>query len=111
MAILRDLKDPRIKDVTVTSVEVSPDMRQAKVSVSVMGDDATQKLCLDGLQSAAGYLQQKVSARIDTRYTPRIQFRLDLGVKKSIALAKMLEEVLPPEEVLPTENYEEPKEE
>ncbi|MEQ8826913.1 MAG: 30S ribosome-binding factor RbfA, partial [Parvibaculum sp.] len=95
MAILADLKDPRIENATITKVEVSPDMRQAKVSVSVMGDDAKQKLCLHGLQSAAGYLQSKISKRIDTRYTPRLKFELDMGVKKSIALAKVLDEVLP----------------
>jgi ribosome-binding factor A len=97
MAILADLKDPRIEGVTVTFVEVAPDMRTAKVHVSVMGDDTAQQLCLHGLQSAAGYLQQKISKRIDTRYTPRIQFELDMGVKKSIAIAQMLDEVLPSE--------------
>jgi len=95
MAILADLKDPRIAGVTVTRVEVSPDMRNAKVYVSVMGDDKAQQLCLHGLQSAAGYLQQKVAKRIDTRYTPRIAFELDMGVKKSIAIARLLENVLP----------------
>lgn len=95
MAILTDLKDPRIQGVTVTYVEVSPDMRTAKVHVSIMGDDAAQKLCLHGLRSSSGFLQQKISRRIDTRYTPRIRFELDMGVKKSIAIAKMLDDVLP----------------
>ena len=63
MAIIADLKDPRIKDVTVTLVEVAPDMRQAKVHVSVMGDETKQGLCIRGLQSSAGYLQQKVGNR------------------------------------------------
>ena len=54
MAIIADLKDPRIKDVTVTLVEVAPDMRQAKVHVSVMGDETKQGLCIPGLQSSAG---------------------------------------------------------
>jgi ribosome-binding factor A len=98
MAILADLKDPRIAGVTVTHVEVSPDMRQAKVHVSVMGDEATQRLCLHGLQSAAGFLQQKIAKRIDTRYTPRLRFELDLGVKKSIAIARLLDDVLPGDE-------------
>ena len=95
MAILADLKDPRIQNVTVTHVEVSPDMRQAKVYVSVMGDEKAQQLSLHGLQSSAGYLQQKIAKRIDTRYTPRIMFELDMGVKKSIAIARLLEDVLP----------------
>ena len=98
MAILTDLRDPRIQGVTVTHVEVSPDMRIAKVHVSVMGTEATQKLCLKGLQNSAGFLQQKVAKRIDTRYTPVLRFELDMGVKKSIAIAKMLGDVLPDDE-------------
>ena len=95
MAILTDLKDPRIKNVTVTYVEVSGDMRQAKVHVSVMGDETKQQLCLHGLRSSAGFLQKKVSKRIDTRYTPRIHFELDMGIKKSIEVTRILNDVLP----------------
>lgn len=94
MAILADLQDPRIQDVTVTGVEVAPDMRQAKVYVSVMGNDAKQTLSLRGLQSAAGYLQSKVAKRIDTRYTPKLQFVLDQGVKKQIEVSQILGRVL-----------------
>lgn len=97
-AILTDLRDPRIENVTVTRVEVSPDLRNGRVYVSVMGNDAKQKLALKGLESSAGFLQSKVSDRIDTRYTPRLVFKLDDGVKKSIEIAKMLAEVLPEEE-------------
>ena len=100
MAILADLKDPRIDGVTVTFVEVSPDMRNAKVHVSIMGDDTAQRLCLQGLQSSAGYLQQKISRRIDTRYTPRVRFEIDMGVKNSIAIAKMLGDVLAEDAVI-----------
>lgn len=98
MAIIADLKDPRIKDVTVTMVEVSPDMRQAKVHVSVMGDQTKQNLCIKGLQSSAGYLQSKIGNRIDTRYTPKIQFVLDKGIQNAMTVARILEEVLPKEE-------------
>jgi len=97
MAILTDLKDPRIEQVTVTFVEVSGDMRHAKVHVSIMGDDRQQKRCLHGLQSAAGYLQRKVSDRVETRYTPQLKFVLDMGVKKSIELSRILSDVLPRE--------------
>ena len=94
MAILADLQDPRIQDVTVTGVEVAPDMRQAKVYVSVMGNEVKQNLSLRGLQSAAGFLQSKVAKRIDTRYTPRLQFVLDQGVKKQIEVSQILGRVL-----------------
>lgn len=95
MAILVDLQDPRVRDVTVTKVEVAADMRSAKVYVSVMGDEKKQRLTLRGLESSAGYLQTKVAKRIDTRYTPRIAFVLDQGVKKSIEVQRILQEVLP----------------
>ena len=95
MAIITDIKDPRVKDVTVTFVEVSGDMRQAKVHVSVMGDDTKQELALRGLQNSAGYLQSKVGNRIDTRYTPRIQFELDKGMQNAMMVTRILEEVLP----------------
>jgi ribosome-binding factor A len=98
MAILTELQDPRIRDVTVTYVEVSPDLRYAKVHVSVMGDEARQKLCLRGLQSAAGFLQAKIAQGIEIRYTPKLSFLLDQGVKRSIAVAQILRHVLPKEE-------------
>lgn len=101
MSILVELKDPRIQDVTVTFVEVSADMRNAKVHVSVMGDETKQNLCLKGLQNSAGFLQQKINDRIDTRYVPRIRFVLDQGVKNSIAVTRILDEVLPREERTP----------
>ena len=95
MAILADLNDPRVRDVTVTYVEVSGDLRAAKVHVSVMGDETHQELSLRGLQNAAGFLQAKIAERIDLRYTPRLTFILDLGVKKSIEISRILKEVLP----------------
>jgi ribosome-binding factor A len=98
MAILAEVRDPRVRDVTVTRVEVSPDLRVAKVYVSVMGDEKKQNLCLYGLQHSAGFLQSKINARIDTRYTPKLQFHLDQGVKRSIEVARILREVLPPSE-------------
>ena len=98
MAILVELKDPRIQDVTVTFVEVSADMRNAKVHVSVMGDETKQQLSLRGLQSSAGFLQQKVGKRITSRYVPRIQFVLDKGIKNSIEVTRILGELVPEDE-------------
>jgi ribosome-binding factor A len=97
MAILTELRDPRIQDVTVTYVEVSPDLRYAKVHVSVMGDEDKERLSLRGLKNSAGFLQQKVAKRVDTRYTPRINFVLDRGVKHSLEVSRILNEVLPKE--------------
>lgn len=96
MAILTQVRDPRVKDVTVTGVEMDPDMRAATVHVSVMGSPAKQELALRGLASSAGFLQAQVADRIETRYTPRLKFKLDGGVKRSIEIARVLREVLPP---------------
>jgi ribosome-binding factor A len=93
MSILTDLRDPRIQNVTVTRVEVSADMRLAKVHVSVMGDEPQQKLSIHGLQNAAGFLQQKVAKRIDTRYTPKLNFVLDKGAKHSMEVTRILGEL------------------
>jgi ribosome-binding factor A len=98
MAILVEIKDPRVRDVTVTFVEVSPDLRNAKVHVSVMGDETHQNLTLRGLQSAAGFLQARLARELELRNTPKVVFLLDQGVKKSIEIARILREVLPPKE-------------
>ena len=94
-AILIELQDPRVRDVTVTFVEVAPDMRQAKIHVSIMGDDKKQQLAMRGLQNSAGFLQSKIGERIDTRYIPKLTFVLDKGVKQSIEISRMLGELLP----------------
>ena len=104
MAILTELRDPRIQDVTVTYVEVTGDMRGAKVHVSIMGDEAKQQLSLRGLQNARGFLQQRINDRIETRYTPKLNFVLDKGVKSSIEIARILDEVLPKEDTSETES-------
>ena len=95
MAILTDVRDPRVKNVTVVGVEVAPDMKSAKVLVSIMGDEKQQTLALRGLQNSAGFLQSVIAEKIDTRYTPRLTFVIDKGVKHSLEVARILKEVLP----------------
>jgi len=97
MAILTEVRDPRVRDVTVTRVEMAPDMRSAIVHVSIMGDPAREKLALQGLARSAGFLQSRIADRIDTRYTPRLRFELDGGVKRALEIARVLGEVLPVE--------------
>jgi ribosome-binding factor A len=95
MAILTQVRDPRVRDVTVTRVEMAPDMRSATVHVSVMGSPAQEALALRGLASSAGFLQSQIAERIETRYTPRLRFEIDSGVKRSIEMARLLADVLP----------------
>ncbi len=92
-SILTELRDPRVRDVTVIGVEVTPDMREAKVAVSVMGDDTQQRLSLRGLQNAAGFLQSKIADRIETRYTPKLQFVLDKGIQHSLLVNEILQKI------------------
>jgi len=92
-AILTEMRDPRVRDVTVVGVKVSPDMREATVAVSVMGDEAQQQLTLRGLQNAAGFLQSKIAHRVDTRYTPRLQFKIDKGVQNSLLVGEILAKI------------------
>lgn len=95
MAILTEIRDPRVRDVTVVKVEMAPDMRQAKIMVSVMGDEQREKLSLLGLQNSAGFLQKRIADEIDTRYTPKLVFEIDRGVKNSLEVLRILKEVLP----------------
>lgn len=90
--ILFGLRDPRVKNVTVTRAEVSADLQNAKVFVSIMGTPKEQNLCLHGLSHAAGFIQSKVASRMDTRFTPVITFVLDKGVKNSIEVSRILAE-------------------
>jgi ribosome-binding factor A len=93
--ILNELRDPRIKYVTVLGAEVSPDLRYAKIKISVMGSEKDEALTLHGLNSARGYLQSKVAERVKTRYTPELRFEIDHGVQKSFEATRILREVLP----------------
>jgi ribosome-binding factor A len=92
--ILFELRDPRVKMVTVTRTEVSGDLQHAKVYVSIMGTPAEQKLTLRGLKHAAGFIQAKLAKRLQTRFTPVLQFVLDQGVKQSIEVARLIKEAL-----------------
>lgn len=92
--ILFDLADPRIKHVTVTRTEVSPDLQHAKVYVSVMGTKKEQDLCMHGLKHSAGYVQSKLASRMKSRFTPVIKFVMDEGVKKSIEVTRLINEAL-----------------
>src|SRR6476646_7596746 len=93
-AILFETADPRIHSVTVLGAEVSPDLRQSTVFVSVMGTETEQKLALKGLQHAAGYFQAKVADRLQTRFTPVLRFKLDDSVKKSVEIGRLIDEAV-----------------
>src|SRR3954451_10124909 len=93
-AILFEVADPRVKSVTVLRVEVAADQRNATVHVSVMGTPGEQELALRGLNHAAGFLQSRVAARLQTRFTPILSFKRDDSVKKSIEISRLIEDAL-----------------
>ena len=68
-------------------------MREAKVAVSVMGDETQQNLTLRGLQNSAGFLQSKIANRIETRYTPRLQFTIDKGQQNALVVGELLAKI------------------
>ncbi len=94
--ILFELRDPRVKStgVTVTRAEVSGDLQHAKIYVSLMGTPREQQLAMHGLKHAAGFVQSKLAKRLQTRFTPVIQFEVDQGVKKSIEMTRLINEAL-----------------
>ena len=93
-AILFDVADPRVRAVTVLRVEVSGDLRNATVFVSIMGTEAEQRPRCSGLKHAAGFLQAQVAARLQTRFTPVLVFKLDDSVKKSIEISRLIDDAL-----------------
>lgn len=86
-----DLKDPRIGFVTVTRIELTGDLRFAKVYYSILGDEANKESSKDGIQSAAGYIRKLVGERLNLRYVPELSFRLDGSIEYSINLEKTFE--------------------
>ena len=90
-ALTQDLKDPRVGFVTVTAVETTPDLRHARVYVSVLGDAEVRANTIDGLQSAHGYLQRKVAEQLRIKHTPQLDFIEDDTVRKADRIERLLE--------------------
>ena len=96
--IRRDLKDPRIGFVSITAVRMSPDLRQARVMVSVLGKAEEQKASLKGLISAKGLIRHELGRRLQNlKFSPELRFELDSSIEYSVHIAELLKEVLPEE--------------
>jgi ribosome-binding factor A len=90
-AISTDLKDPRVGFVTVTGVKTSPDLRHARVYVSVLGDAAAREASLEGLRSAHGFLQHRVAAELTLKHTPALTFEYDESVDRGMRISTLIE--------------------
>jgi ribosome-binding factor A len=94
-AIATDLKDPRVGFVTVTGVQTSPDLRHARVYVSVLGDEATREASIEGLRSAHGYLQRRLASELALKHTPTLTFTYDGSIDHGMRINELLEELDP----------------
>ena len=91
-AIATDLQDPRVGFVTVTGVKTSPDLRHARVYVSVLGDEETRAASLEGLRSAHGFLQGVLAAQLTLKHTPALTFQYDESVDRGMRITELLDE-------------------
>jgi ribosome-binding factor A len=91
--IFHELKDPRIGFVTVTSVACTEDLREAKIYVSVMGDEKKARDTLNGLNSSLGFVRREIGKRIRLRFTPEISFALDTSLSYSDHIQRLLNEI------------------
>ena len=89
------LKDPRIGFVTVTAVETSPDLRHARVFVSVLGSEETREDSLAGLSAAHGVLQARIARELRMKRTPQLAFEYDPSVERGVRMTQLIDELAP----------------
>ena len=94
---LLELKDPRIGFVTVTAVETSPDLRQARVFVSVLGSVRKRRDTLRGLEAAHGVLQARLAHELRMKRTPQLTFEYDPSVERGVRMTQLIDELAPDE--------------
>ena len=93
--IRNNIKDPRVPELlSVISVNVSKDLRYAKVYVSVFGNDEEKKNAIEGLKSAVGYIRREIGHRMEIRYTPEIQFEIDDSIERGVYITKLIDETV-----------------
>jgi ribosome-binding factor A len=95
---LPELKDPRIGFVTVTGVETSSDLRQARVFVSVLGSERKRDQSLEGLTAAHGVLQARIARELKLKRTPQLAFEYDPTVERGVRMSRLIDELAPDDE-------------
>jgi ribosome-binding factor A len=91
--IRNELKDPRLGFVTITSVEVTDDLRNAKIYFSVLGKEEEFKKTKEALDSALGFIRKQLAARIQLRFAPEIMFKADMSSVYSVRIEQVLDEI------------------
>lgn len=105
--IRNELKDPRVSPLTcVTDVEVAPDLKTAKVYVSVLGDEEKKKATLLGLKNAMPFLRSKLAKEINLRNTPELRFLLDTSIEYGMRMSELIDKVVPPSNEPPHDSLE-----
>ena len=89
------LKDPRIGFVTVTGVETSPDLRNARVYFSVLGDESAREEALAGLRHSKGFLQAVINSELHMKRTPALDFVYDTTSERAARLSRLIDEAVP----------------
>ncbi len=102
---LLGLKDPRIGFVTITAVDTSPDLRHARVYVSVLGSERRRRSSLAGLTAAHGVLQAQVSRELRLKRTPQLAFEYDPSVEHGVRMSKLIDELAPREPPQPDDQH------
>jgi ribosome-binding factor A len=103
--LLQGLKDPRLHMATVSYVDMSPDLRHARVYISRLGSEAEQDAALAGFERAAGFIRGQLSKRLKLRYIPQLTFVLDTGIAYGVRIASILNELDIPEATEELENH------
>ena len=106
LLVLTEAHDPELRKVTITDVEMPPDLRSAKVFFSCLGGDEERAKAADALRRAAGYLRREVAQRCRLRYAPELHFASDHSLERGARIEELLQQVLPPEEHEPKDDSE-----
>jgi len=100
--LLREFKDPRLGFLTITGAEITPDLRYAKVFISIMGSDEEKARNMAVLKKAEHFARQALGRRVKMKVLPEIEFRLDTSVDQGVRMLELLEQIRREEEDKPT---------
>lgn len=93
--LLRDIKDPRLRMATISHVDMTPDLRHARVYISRLGTETEQQEAIDGFLHAAGFIRSQLGKRLRLRYTPELTFHLDTAIAHGVRISSLLHDLVP----------------
>ena len=102
--MLKELKDPRLKMSTISHVDVSSDLRHAKLYISHLGSEAEREAAIEGFQCAAGFIRRQLGKRLKLRYVLQLTFQLDTAIAYGVKVSHILHELIPSEITTETED-------